>query len=135
MKDLYAKLTSRQVNIQPFTKQDVNQDVIFQGRGEVVSINDQGEKEIMVISPNELYITKQEGAIIKQETTSGGQTQKKSHSKKVRDILFIVWSTQGYDKKYPEFILFYNAFMERLEHLLSLSIDGDLSIKKVLHYE
>lgn len=132
--DLYAKLTSREVNIEEKTRQDVNQDVSFTGRGEVISINNKGDREIMTISPHEIYIAKQEGHITKIETISGGKPESKSASKRFRDKLYLIWSDKGYKSKYPEFDTFYAKVMDRLDHLQTLILEDQFTLKGFLQY-
>lgn len=110
--ELRAKLTSKEVDINPTTEQEINQDVSFMGRGEVISKVDRGDHHVMVISPQEIYVSKNEGSIPKPETTSGGEVRGTTMSQKLRLAILRNWEAH-YSQKY-DFEAFYEATVAKI---------------------
>lgn len=106
---------------------DINARVIFQGEGEVTrtelkSIGKDGEcNQITHIMPLIVEIKPSEGTY---QPKVIGTSGKKSKSKQLRDILFIYWS-QNQAHKYPDFEVFYNAYIDRQIEKVRTLLDGN----------
>lgn len=108
------KFTSTQIEIN--LDAEVNNRVVFQGEGEVVKQEMKSvgkDDECILISHIEPLLASfqaSEGHYAKPVIGTG---VKKSKSKQLRDLIFIMWSQQ-WQSKYPNFETYYDATMDKL---------------------
>lgn len=114
-------------------------EVVYQGNGEVVTENrknNQDGSHILISTVRPVFLDikamSQGSSIPKLETkTISGS---KSLSKKQREKWYLIYEQQ-YTGQYPDFNSFYESVMERIGHLQSLILDGDLTMRSLLRYD